>query len=187
PKYRDLGDTPQELKAAHDTLDQLKEYWRPIITRRLRMKMGTDRDLQLVEAQEQVKVVQGQLKAAEAKGDRLGKEADAIGLGSIELQIKRGEIQQAEDTIKALRAERERLKVEVGSKVERITSFQQAEPPKTRSLRLQVLSAAFAGVVALALGGLGVSFWEFRRRRIYSPSEVSDDLGLHVVGTMPPS
>src|SRR5262249_4555163 len=119
--------------------------------------------------------------------DRLGKEADAIGLGSIELQIKRGEIQQAEDTIKALRAERERLKVEVGSKVERITSFQQAEPPKTRSLRLQVLSAAFAGVVALALGGLGVSFWEFRRRRIYSPSEVSDDLGLHVVGTMPPS
>jgi hypothetical protein len=131
PKYKDLGDTPQQLKAAEDTLEQLKERWRPVVTRRLRQKMRTDCDLQLVEAQEHVNVLRGQVKAAEAKVERLAKEADAIGLGSIELQIKRGEIQEAENTLRALRAEKERLKVEVTSKVERIRKLQPAAaPPK---------------------------------------------------------
>jgi hypothetical protein len=131
PKYKDLGDTTQQLKAVEDTLEQLKERWRPIVTRRLRQKMQTERDLQLVEAQEHVKVLRGQLEAAEAKVERLAQQADRIGINSIELQIKRGEIQEAENTIRALRAEKERLQVEVVSKAERIRKLQPATaPPK---------------------------------------------------------
>jgi hypothetical protein len=131
PKDRDRTDTPQQLKAAEDTLEQLKERWRPVVTRRLWQKMETERDLRLVEAQEHVNVLRGQLQAAEAKVERLAQEADRIGLNSIELHIKRGEIQAAEDTIRALRAERERLQVEVTSKVERIRKLQPAAaPPK---------------------------------------------------------
>jgi RNA polymerase sigma factor (sigma-70 family) len=131
PKDRGRADTPQQLKAAYETLEQLRTEWRPVVTRRLRQKMGTDCDLLLVEAKEHVNVLRGQLKAAEAKVERLAQEADRIGIHSIELQLLRGEIQEAENTLRALRAEKERLQVELSSKVERIRKLQPAAtPPK---------------------------------------------------------
>ena len=45
----------------------------------------------------------------------------------------------------------------------------------------------FGALVALAAGCLGVGWWEFRRRRVRSPEEVSTGLGIRVVGAVPAS
>ena len=56
-----------------------------------------------------------------------------------------------------------------------------------RDIKKQALGSVFAAAVALAAGCFGVSWFEFRRRRVRSPEEVSTGLGIRVVGAVPAS
>ena len=48
-----------------------------------------------------------------------------------------------------------------------------------------VQATGLASIAALASILFGVSFWEVRARRINRKAQVVDDLGLHVIGSLP--
>jgi capsular exopolysaccharide synthesis family protein len=117
--------------------------------------------------------------------NRLGQEAEKIGVTSFELELKRTEIDQAEAVIKRLRDEKERLQVELQSNSKRVTVLSPAEVPQQQDGATRTRGAAFAGVGGLLAGLFGVSFWDARGRRIRTKEEVVNELGLRVVGTLP--
>ena len=117
--------------------------------------------------------------------DRLGQEAQKIGITSFELELKRTEIDQAETVLKRLREEKERLQVELQSTSQRVTVLGAADVPDQPDSAARTRGAALAGVAGLFAGLFGVSYWEARGRRIRTKEEVAKELGLRVVGTLP--
>lgn len=84
---------------------------------------------------------------------------------------------------------------QVGTKIEaltielaapaRVSLIQGAERPhlKDEMRRFKLASGAAAGMFAAALAG--ISFWEFRTRKISTPEEVTTQLGLRIIGALP--
>ncbi len=179
PKYE------AELNSVKAELEKLKLERRQTVTAAAADRLQVERDAKALQLQESVEVWKRQDAELQEEVDRLGKEAQKIGVASFELELKRGEIEQAEAVIKRLRDERERLQVELQSSSQRVTVLHPAEVPDQPDSTTRVRLAALGGVGGLLLGLFGVSFWEARDRRIRSKDEVAGELGLRVVGTLP--
>ncbi len=67
----------------------------------------------------------------------------------------------------------------------RVTLLQQAEVPTSREYGRQLKFVGVAGLGAFGLMLLGVSWWEFRARRINAADEVVQGLRMSLVGTLP--
>ncbi len=68
---------------------------------------------------------------------------------------------------------------------DRVTKFSDAYIYEPTMSRKQMMSTWAAGIGAFGLVLLGISWWEFRGRRISSVDEVVNNLGLRVVGALP--
>jgi polysaccharide biosynthesis transport protein len=114
----------------------------------------------------------------------MGEESKAINKGTLDLQTQQDEIALTSDVSKKVGAEVEALEVELGAKP-RVTQVDRAEVPKTKDELKQVKASGAAAMMALAASLLGVSFWEFRARRITTVDEVVHGLGIRLVGALP--
>lgn len=175
-----------DLKAAQRQLEKTRADQRPAGTERMRKQALAQSTTQLEQATDRLKVAVGQEAAFKMEVEAKAKEADAIGITSIEVEIRRGEIEQAEAVIRTLRSEKERLDVELLSTARRVTPLSQdGDVYQTKNAKARIATTLSGGFVAFLLGGLMVGLWESSRRRIHSPVEVVRDLGLKVWGTLP--
>jgi polysaccharide biosynthesis transport protein len=130
------------------------------------------------QAEKQQKYIQEEVK-------RLRKEADRFGVSSIEMQMRREDIKNRQKSLDNITAELETLYVEAKT-APRVESMGPAEPPKTESSRMVRL--ALTGMVAL-LGFCSPFFivvvWDLQSSRINGTSDVADQLGLPVIGSVP--
>jgi capsular exopolysaccharide synthesis family protein len=111
--------------------------------------------------------------------------AEDLGTGSFELEAKRAEIEQSEAVLKSLRAELDRIQIDVQSSKRRISSVHQADVPRVRSHKERTLATVFAGGGLFLCGTLFVSYRELRARKIHQTDEFARDLALKVLGTLP--
>ncbi len=116
--------------------------------------------------------------------ERLGEETKTINRGSLDLSQQQDEIQLVNETARKIGAEVEAMEVELGAP-SRIRVVDPAVVPtkKNTSRKVKTSGAAAAGTFLFVL--LGVSYLEFRARRINSVDEVVHGLGLRLVGTLP--
>src|SRR5207302_5773872 len=121
------------------------------IAKQLRQKIRNESATKAAQMQEQVNIWQEQEKLMRAEVARLRQEAERIGTIAFELELRRGEIEQAEAVLKRLREERERLQVEVQSTKPRVTVLHDAEEPDRRDFKSQLRLTVFAGAGALFL------------------------------------
>jgi capsular exopolysaccharide synthesis family protein len=173
------------LKAARETLEKLRSARHDAVTERLKNRRRVDADQVLRQTQEEITVLSHQeedlKKAVKAKSE----EADRLGTTSYDLDAKRAEIDSEETMIKALKVKREQLRVEMQAERRRISLLQAAEVPDKKDTKRQIQTSLLSALAAFCFGVLGVSYWEFRSRRLHTPEEVSAGLGLRVVGTLP--
>jgi capsular exopolysaccharide synthesis family protein len=134
---------------------------------------------------EEMRVRKNHLQLAMETEEKLRRELDRLGSSSFELETKRADIDQEQATLKKVREQKESLQVEAQSNRPRILVIQRAEPPDSKNTRTRDTVATLAGLGGLFLGVFGTSFLELRARRIQSAEEVSDELGMTVVGTLP--
>ena len=97
-------------------------------------------------------------------------------LGSLRSNRKRRLSQQVADELEA-------LQVELRSP-NRVNLAQEAALQPT-SLKKQIGATVVAALAAFAGIGLAIGYWEFLRRRVHTPEEVSRGLGLRVIGAVP--
>lgn len=101
-----------------------------------------------------------------------------------DLKSTKDEIATAEDAERKIAQELEVLKVELNAPA-RIKVLAKARVPIIKDESRSVKIGGTAAAIALISVLLGVSFWEFRSRRIETVDEVIDGLGMRLVGTLP--
>jgi capsular exopolysaccharide synthesis family protein len=204
-----------QLERYQETIKGLKEslhnYWREprfitfthdaaalekkIATKRVDLRKELDvkaRQLARIDYDNRVKQLEAEMgplanqrKALETEINKLQAEMDKITTTAPELENLKSEI--GRDTVIAADFGKrlELLRYELLAK-SRISIFDEGTlAPLER--KKQIMGTGAGGFIALASVMLGVSIWEFRRRRVHSSDEVSVGLGIPVVGSVPAS
>jgi uncharacterized protein involved in exopolysaccharide biosynthesis len=175
----------EDLKSARAALDRKKEELRGEVAGRERKRIQGEGNARLAQARTKLDVLREQLKKVGNYVAEQRKRVETIGDNALGLEVKRGEIEQAETMIKELRQVRGRLQVELEGNSRRITEVQEAEVPKTKNIRSQIVRTAATGLWGFLLGIVGVAYREFRTGRITGRDDLSASLRLQVFGSLP--
>jgi polysaccharide biosynthesis transport protein len=176
----------EDLRTAEEQLEKLREEKRGAIIKRLQQRAQEESKAAVTQLETEIKLFKRAKQELDSEVSRVSTEFERIGTTSVEVEIKRADIEQAESVVKQLLHEKDRLSVELQAQaVRRITLLQQAEPPETANIKAHVQESLLVGLCALALGAFCVGFREYRSRWINTPDQVSQELGLKVVGTLP--
>lgn len=136
------------------------------------------------EAGSRLELLQRQEKLLREELDKYSQLVKTIGTSSFELELMRSEIDQIAGVSDKVRGEMEALRIELQSPT-RVTLLQAAEVPQTRDKAKKKKLAMAGGVGALGLVFLIFAVAEFHARRITDPKDVSQTLGLELLGTLP--
>jgi capsular exopolysaccharide synthesis family protein len=130
-------------------------------------------------AKKQNEVAQEDLKA-------LKKEADRIGVQSIDMQMRRAAIVNSQKALDEIAGKLEKLNLEA-KMAPRVTKYGgDPEPPKVESTRvMRIAMSAVASIFAFCLPFVGVVVWDLQSSRINGTDDVSTQLGLPVIGSVP--
>ncbi len=107
-----------------------------------------------------------------------------IGSSSFELELMKSEIAQISKVSDQVGSEMEAHRIELKSPT-RITLMQEAEVPQLLDLGKKKKLTGAAGFGALGFVFLAVSLVEFHSRRITDPQDISQTLGLDLLGSLP--
>jgi capsular exopolysaccharide synthesis family protein len=108
-----------------------------------------------------------------------------MGASSIDLELRRKEVDAAEAVLKRLTDERNRLDAELQSTKQRIAVLYAPEPPRRLNVAAEARVVGFAGFLGLLGGVFGVCWWEARKRRVLNKQEIVCGLGCRVMGELP--
>lgn len=115
---------------------------------------------------------------------RFEEEARSTTLNTLDLQTEQDEVELASTTAQKVGSEVEALEVELNAPP-RVEVIDRAVPPMTKDDSKRPKMAAIAGLGSFALALFGITFMEYRSRRIGSANQVSRDLGIRLVGALP--
>src|SRR5439155_8154413 len=151
-------------------LEKVRAERKRVVAARVRKSMQQETAVEMTVLEKQGEALSAELK-------KVGRQVDSMGVTSLEMELLRNEIDQTELVLKALRTEKERLRVELQStakgRVSMIEYADQATVLNKKSRLFETGSGAFGG---LFLGLFVVAFREARTRRIYTPAEVTRGL-----------
>jgi len=134
-----------------------------------------------------MKAEYGTMKASElalgSEVERLTKETTLFGQKTAEAELLEKEIARDDRLVNEIggNLEKQRLGLQANA---RVTKYQQAVL-LPRDTKKQYLATGIGSVSVVLLVCMTVSWFEFRRRRIQSPDELSTGLGINVVGAVP--
>lgn len=174
----------KDHEATLDALaDRIAEL-RPKIEKRLRSLDQNKRAERIADLEIQAKILNERQTDLSAEIARHQIAAQAFNRQTIDLQSLKDEIAQGEDTTRKIVKEIEALNVEQEAP-QRVRVIESAGPPRRESSRKRLALIAMA--VLGAFGGvvLAISWREFRLRRVDAPEDVTESLGLRLVGTLP--
>jgi polysaccharide biosynthesis transport protein len=107
-----------------------------------------------------------------------------IGSSSFELELMKSDIAQISKVSDQVGSEMESHRIELKSPT-RITLMQEAEIPQVLDLGKKKKLTGVAGFGTIGLVFLAVSLIEFHSRRITDPQDISQTLGLDLLGSLP--
>jgi capsular exopolysaccharide synthesis family protein len=186
-----LGDKEPSLAPHRARLDQVREASQKrrkqieaFVAEHLRELSKADAKSRQA-AQKQRLEYLGRLEELLAKdAERLRNEASQVVRGAIDLIDLQREVDEKEELLRTINKRASALSVELEAP-SRVRKIQEAVLRRPRD---QVRRLAFTGGTALALmltSVLGVSLLEYRTRRLGATTEVVDELGMTVLGTLP--
>lgn len=177
-----LQDLIKQLKDADQQVNDLRESIRkavddagiePAVTREIRLR---EQDLQVTVTHK----------------DELIKEIEEVDEKLRELKIITPGLQGKKDTLDRMEAvsnqvglQLEKLQLELSLNNSQVTLAQAASLPKMYDSSTRDRFTVMAALAGLALAVAGVSLYEFQFRRLSSPHEMTEGLGMRVMGDVP--
>jgi capsular exopolysaccharide synthesis family protein len=170
----------EALKAAREAR---RNQLRAAVRTGLQEKARAEAQAALTDAQDRIAALKDRERLLAEQVQRLGAEAHPPRNPGPEAEKLRAEMARSEGLVKKLGEQAQALKIEMAAPP-RVTLLQEAvATPRDDRGRLRAAGLAGLGVLACTL--LGFSLWEFRARRISTPDEVAQGLGLRVLGALP--
>jgi polysaccharide biosynthesis transport protein len=179
-----LAQLEADLKHAREQVQKAKTDAMPTISKSIQDVVRRQRVGNLEQTQEKLRVAKEQRTTLSEIVVQLGKDAEKIGLGSFEIEVRRTEIEQAEGVLKTLRGEKERLEIEKFNNRENVIAKHDAEVPTVNQASLPKTGAMY-GLAGFLLGILGVSYLEARVHRLHKAAQVEQELGIQTLGVLP--
>jgi len=171
---RSLAQAQAELDAHKDSLREgIREMKRSEI----------DAEIQKIQAKLEVLGKQEEGLAAEVAAK--SQEVKNLSGSPVEIEMRRAEIEYLDRNLTSIGQERDQLEVEIRS-APRITLFQAAAPPETQAnLPVRVAVTVLMMGIAFCFPAVGIVLWDSSSRRVNTSEQVSKDLGLTVIGSVP--
>jgi succinoglycan biosynthesis transport protein ExoP len=169
--------------AAQKEIDQRRAAIEQTLSTEQRRKQEVELKANVEGLKDTVAVLLQQEKSLREEMEQLNRDAEKIGRTSTEVELLSSEIKQEEKLSQQVADELEALQVELRSP-NRVNLAQEAALQPT-SLKKQIGATVIAALAAFAGIGLAIGYWEFLRRRVHTPEEVSRGLGLRVIGAVP--
>jgi succinoglycan biosynthesis transport protein ExoP len=156
----------------------------------IRRRRVDDVEKEVARVEAAIEVATKQQKATEGEMERLRKLADQFGSTSIDVEMLRSNIDNLDKALSSIADEREKLRVELrsGSRVTQISPApgQKLELPKlTSNFNTRLLFTVAVSLLGLCLPIGGIILWDTQFQRINASSDVTDRLGIPVIGSMP--
>ena len=112
-------------------------------------------------------------------------EIDDMGGPTVDILMRRREIDVLDQTVGTIASEVEKLKVERDSGGRIVRMSRDGARSRCTNQNLRIALAILAGAVGFLLPALGIMFWDTRGQRVNSPGEISEETGLDVIGEIP--
>lgn len=136
------------------------------------------------ELQSQIAYLAEQEKRTAALLDAEEKQTELFGNSSIDVEMLRAEIQELDKVLTAAADERQQLQVEQSSQL-RIQQFQRAAVPTAADKSSRPQNLAVFGLLGFMLPIGLLLWWDVRGQRINSAHDVTQSLGVPVIGSVP--
>jgi capsular exopolysaccharide synthesis family protein len=175
-----------QLKDAEEQLKIVRKKVEEEVTHRMQFRAAGEASLSLAQVKEQIAVLSKQVDEAKEDVEKLRQEAEKVGGRSVDVEVMRSQLDDQERVLKSLRSRKENLAVELQSKKQRVRYIAGPNDPQFPDYKMQAIFIAIAGLLGLVCGVTGVAYREYRAGKINSSAEVTRDLGLRVVGSLPP-
>ena len=183
PRDTSLVEAQRMKAAASASLQEIRARLRPAIAEQARARPG-GAPSDLARLKQQVDVWAAYRDAMDLDIKQLQAETKQVSEKGLDLENEREEIAVSNDVARKVGAEVEAVQVELAAP-RRIQVLADAVIPKKKDELRNVKAGGGAALFAFLAGLIGVSFWEFRARRIDTVDEVVQGLGLRVVGALP--
>jgi succinoglycan biosynthesis transport protein ExoP len=111
-----------------------------------------------------------------------------LGNTSIEVEILRNDLKNKEQTKQSIAEERDKIQAEqrAPSRITLLVQPNKNDPPRTASnFWVRLAMTIFCALGGFSLSVAGVGFWDLQKQRINSTREVTERLGLPVIGSVP--
>ncbi len=112
-----------------------------------------------------------------------------MGRSSINAIMQRADVENIERILRGVAEEKERLRVELGSKSRVAKLGDQnapaAIPENASNFRLRIMFTVVFSLLAMFLPAAGIVVWDLRKERINSAHDVSKRLNIPVIGAVP--
>jgi polysaccharide biosynthesis transport protein len=164
-----------------------REIIRPEVEDQYREKLHEDIKNALAVGASKLSLLSVQEKSLGAEVKELAAAVKALEFGARNKPLDVQVLEEKIDNSKAALDEitRSITKFEFESPRSRVTLLQEAAPPNQKDFSRQTKLAGGGGLAAFGLVLFGIAFLEFRSRKISVAEEVSQGLGLNVVGHLP--
>lgn len=107
-----------------------------------------------------------------------------LGSSSPDLLASMRRIEQLEFSYKKVAGEVRAIEIELKAPP-RVVLIQKALPPESDNSSMRVFVVGFAGVLVFGLSAFGLAFWELQHGRVNGKTDVTEKLGMRVVGGLP--
>ncbi|WP_166832017.1 polysaccharide biosynthesis tyrosine autokinase [Thalassoroseus pseudoceratinae] len=180
-----LEKSQERLERTREMLDRLRDELRPQLVEEAKQRHINNQQRSNEQLKKEIHALQqlksrweNELQAAKIQERDNGKQV--LGLQGLEQEISR-----QEKMASALAEEIQRRKFEIANARDPIQVHQLATAPRSRSTRKRMMASAMSGVGAFGFAVFLIVGWDIYRRRISSITDVSRNLPMPLVGTIP--
>ncbi len=175
----------REIESTRKALEDRRAWLRPRLTEQLRKMSSSGGPSSAAESMDrEIEILEHFENELGSEIEESKKRLSTLTENTLDLQSEQDQISLLADTAQRVGTEVKRMEVEIDAP-DRIKVVASANEPKTKDELKQAKISGVAAIAALACVLFGISFWEYRARRINSVHQVINDVGLRLVGALP--
>jgi len=165
-------------------MDEMKQEKMPILRELVLGDSVAGVEAKIVAKKQEEELIQENIDETIKGIAALQAQINRVGHTSADLEARAADVDQLREFGADLRARLDQLALDL-QRDARVRLIQEAAQPETGEILKYYFVIALAGMGGLTIALFGVSYWEFQARRINSSEQLTQGLGMPVVGTLP--